>query len=256
MKPAQMLGAAALSAGILAAPQAATAQQTIDAVGLTVTTTPAVTTDYVFRGISQTRGRAAGQLTLDVEHSSGLYIGTFVSNVAYPGTDIRQEVDGNFGYRFAIGDLKLDIGATYFGYPGYTRGAGFDWSWWEVTLRGSYEIAPVKFVGQVAYSPNFNFESGNALYVEGGFDWTLDFGFTASFRAGYQWIQYNTSSPSSHGIFGTPDYAVFSFGVSREIAFGFIGSVTGYYTTIDRQDCFGGLAFCGPRATLTISRPF
>ncbi|MGG5812006.1 TorF family putative porin [Falsiroseomonas sp. CW058] len=257
MTRALMLSAAALIGGMLAAPGTPQAQQTIDSLGLTVTTTPALTSDYMFRGISQTRSQPAIQATVDVEHASGLYIGTFVSNVSFPGTNLRQEVDLNLGYRFAVGDVKLDLGATYFGYPGYDRApGGFDWSWWEVSLRGSYELAPVKFVGQVSYSPNFNFESGSAWYVEGGFDMTLDFGFTASARLGYQWIEYNTTSPAGHGAFGTPDYAVLSFGLSREIGAGFIGSVTGYYTTLNRNDCFGGLNLCGPRAVATVSRPF
>jgi uncharacterized protein (TIGR02001 family) len=251
------LGAAALVGGMLAIAQAVQAQTTIDSIGLTVTTTPAVTSDYRFRGISQTRNRPAVQLTVDAEHSSGVYVGTFVSNAVFPGSDIRQEVDLNFGYRFAVGDLKLDIGGTYFWYPGYDRQPGaFEWSWFEITARASYEIAPLKLVGQVAYSPNFNFESGQAWYVEGGFDLTLDFGFTAAFRAGYQWIEYNTVGTNSHGAFGTPDYGVLSFGVSREIFGGVIGTGAISYTTLERGDCFGGLRLCGLTAIATLSRPF
>ncbi len=259
MKVAQFLGVVALAGAALLAPVAASAQQTFESAGLTVTTTPAVVSDYLFRGISQTRGGPAAQLTIDVEHSSGLYIGGFVSNVAYPGVDIRQETDFVFGYRFSIGDLKLDIGGTYFGYPGYDKPpGGFDWAWWEANLRASYEIDPVRFVGLVAWSPNFNFESGQAWYIEGGVDVKLPLDFTLSGRAGYQWIEYNTVAPSNHGAFGTPDYGVFSIGLSREIAFGFIGAVTLSHTTLrDRSsDCFGGLSLCGTRVIAGISRPF
>ncbi len=68
-------------------------------------------------------------------------------------------MDLSAGYRFAVGDLKLDLGATYFWYPGYDVPGGFDWSWYEFTLRASYEIAPLKLVAQIAYAPNFTFES-------------------------------------------------------------------------------------------------
>ncbi len=117
----------------------------------------------MFRGIIQTRGGPAAQVTLDVEHSSGLYVGAFVSNVAFPDTNLRQELDFNAGYRFTLGGVKVDLGATYFGYPGYEAAPdGFDWAWWEVSLRASYEIDPLKIMAQVIYSPNFNLKSGEA----------------------------------------------------------------------------------------------
>jgi uncharacterized protein (TIGR02001 family) len=258
MKLALTLSATALLGGMLTISQPAQAQQTIDSLGLTITTTPLVATDYVFRGISQTRERPTAQLTVDAEHSSGIYVGAFVSNANFAGTNIRQEVDLNLGYRFAIGDLKLDIGGTYFGYPGYDKPpGGFEAAWYEVALRASYELAPFKFVGQIAYSPNFNFESGNAVYVEGGFDLTLDFGFTGSFRAGYQWIDRNFNNTGrNEGSFGAPDYAVFSVGVSREIAYSVIASGAVYYNTLRRDDCFGGAGLCGLRAVAALSRPF
>ncbi len=247
------------------APQASQAQQTIDSLGLTVTTTPAITSDYIFRGISQTRNRPAAQLTLDVEHSSGVYVGAFLSNVAFAGTNARQELDLLAGYRFAVGDLKLDLGATYYTYPGYDapRG-GFDLNFLEFALRGSYEAGPFKFLGTAAYSPNFTGESGNAYYVEGGFDLTLDYGFTLSPRAGYQWIERNLvpAAGSRDGYFGAKDYGYFSLAVSREIVGGVIGTVAGVYNTLSTErngvanDCFGGSKVCDNRFTLTLSRPF
>ena len=261
MKRSLALAATALFGGILLAPQAGQAQQTIDSLGLTVTTTPAIVGDYVFRGISQTRGRPAAQATLDVEHSSGIYIGAFVSNVSFAGTNARQEVDLNAGYRFAIGDVKLDVGATYYTYPGYTAPTGgFELNFLELALRGSYEAGPFKFVGTAAYSPNFQVESGAAFYVEGGFDLTLDFGFTLSPRIGYQTIERNIvpRAGSRDGYFGTPDYGYLSLTVSREIFEGFIGSLTGVYNTMagTRADCFGGQKVCDNRFFLSISRPF
>ena len=242
------------------APQAATAQQTIESLGLTVLTTPAVLSDYVFRGISQTRGGAAAQGTIDIEHESGFYIGAFISNAVFRGTNIRQEVDGNFGFRFAVGDLKLDIGGTYFGYPGYDRPTGgFNYAWWEATLRASYEIEPVKLLGQVAYSPNFSGESGNAIYAEVGFDAALPYEFTLSGRAGYQWIQRGVAPADwngQNGYFGTPDYGVFSLALSRELVAGIVGSVTGVISTLSDKDCFNDSRLCGTRVVVGLSRPF
>ena len=208
MRIAHFLGVLTLSLGIATAPGAVRAQQTIESLGLTVTTTPTVATDYLFRGISQTRNRPAIQATLDVEHESGIYVGAFISNANFVGTNIRQEVDGFFGYRFSALGAKFDIGAVYFGYPGYDEPpGGFSASWWEVQARASYEIEPFKLVGLVAWSPNFNFESGNAFYLEGGIDVALPAEFTLSLRAGYQFIDRNFASVNrpNDGFWGAPD---------------------------------------------------
>jgi uncharacterized protein (TIGR02001 family) len=259
MKPAHFLGAAAVCSAIVMPPLPVSAQQTIESLGLTVITTPAAATDYLFRGLSQTRSRPAVQGSIDIEHESGLYVGAFVSNANFVGTNIRQEVDFSAGYRFAVAGVKLDIGATYYGYPGYEKPpGGFEAAWWEAILRASYEVAPFKLVGQFAYAPNFNFESGNAFYAEGGFDLTLPAEFTLAFRAGYQWIDRNFASASrpNDGFFGAKDYGVFSLSLSREIALGFIGAVTVSHATIDDNECFGGLKICGTRFVGTLSRPF
>lgn len=259
MNLAHVAVAIALSVPALLAPTAVSAQQTIESLGLTVTTTPLVATDYLFRGVSQTRDRPAIQATLDVEHSSGLYVGAFVSNAMFAGTNIRQEVDGLFGYRFTVADVKFDLGAVYFGYPGYdVPPGGFQAAWWEAQARVSYEIEPVKLVGLFAWSPNYNFESGNAFYLEGGVDLALPAGFTLSGRLGYQWIDRNFPSVNrpNDGYWGAPDYLVGSVAVSREIVWGFIGTVGASFTNISENQCFGAQKICGNRLYATISRPF
>ncbi len=88
--------------------------------GFSVTGSAVGQTDYMFRNISQTRNRPAAQGNLELSHESGFYVGGFVSNVAFAGTDARQEVDGLAGFRFELSGLKVDIGGVYYSYPGYT----------------------------------------------------------------------------------------------------------------------------------------
>ncbi|WP_439597951.1 TorF family putative porin [Falsiroseomonas sp.] len=253
------LATAALIGGMVLSSGAVQAQQTIESAGLTILTTPLIGSDYMFRGLSQTRNRPTAQVTVDVEHTSGLYVGAFVSNVAFAGTNARQEVDLSGGYRFELAGVKLDLGATYYAYPGYDAPTGgFELNYYEFLLRASYEIAPVKFVGLAAYSPDFTGESGTGIYLEGGFDMTLDYGFTIGGRVGYQWVERNFARPGrSEGAFGAEDYANYSVFVSREIIGGVIGTLSGVFTTLDqRADCFGGSKICDNRVTFTLSRPF
>ncbi|NKC34207.1 TorF family putative porin [Falsiroseomonas selenitidurans] len=249
----------AVFAGIMLVSSAGFAQQTIESAGLTVATTPVVSSDYSFRGFSQTRNRPAVQLTLDVEHTTGLYVGAFVSNVAFPNTNARQEVDVLAGYRLELAGVKLDLGAVYYAYPGYEAPTGgYELNYYEATLRASYELAPVKLLGLAAWSPNFTGESGNAFYVEGGLDIPLDFGITMSGRAGYQWVERNLATAgSTDGAFGAKNWANFSLTVSREIIGGVIGSVTAVMTSYaERSECFGGQKVCDDRVFVSLSRPF
>ncbi|MBY0335953.1 MAG: hypothetical protein K2X11_05025 [Acetobacteraceae bacterium] len=71
MRKLVLLLGALLTAPILAQPAAA--QMAIGETGLSVTATGTFASDYLFRGISQTRSRPAWQLSnVEVSHSSGV----------------------------------------------------------------------------------------------------------------------------------------------------------------------------------------
>ena len=79
--------------------------------------------DYRFRGISQTWRLPAVQGGLDYAHSSGLYLGTWASNVS--GNSYNNgaglELDLYGGYKFSPAqDVTLDVGALAYVYPGAT----------------------------------------------------------------------------------------------------------------------------------------
>ncbi len=229
--------------GLLAHP--AQAQQTIDDLGLTVTTTVTLGTDYLFRGISQTDTGLAIQGGIDIEHASGLYIGGFASNVDFGDANI--ETDLVFGYRFAVGGLKLDLGGIWYAYPG----ADNDLDFFEFAGRASYALDPVTLVGGVYYSPEFQARAGNAWYAEGGADVALPWELTLSGRAGYQWIEKNDR-------FGLDDFANWSVSVSRTF-YGFRFSVGYYDTNVGKGDCplgVGGSNICEARAMASVSRTF
>lgn len=88
----------------------------------------AAVSDYRSRGISQTLGDPAAQLTLTLLHSSGLYAGAFTSNVDF-GSSVdeegnkqriktRQELDFYAGYYWQINDaISLDLGYMKYSYP-------------------------------------------------------------------------------------------------------------------------------------------
>jgi uncharacterized protein (TIGR02001 family) len=241
------------------APKAARAFEIPEA-GVTVTATPALASDYLFRGISQTRSRWAVQGTLEVQHASGVYVGAFATNAAFLGSpfnDTRQELDLLAGYRSELAGVNLDLGYIAYLYPGQSKPPGTQINeYQEVALRASYTTDPVKLLAAFNYSPNFFGRSGDGFYVEGGADVTLPYGFTAIGRLGYQWIERNPR-------FGTPDYLWYGIAIQRELFAGITASLGWYGTNIGRSDCApvpgraeNGQSICAGRVLFTLSRTF
>lgn len=80
-----------------------------------------VTSDYRFRGLSQTYKQPAVQGGIDWAHSSGFYLGNWNSSVSgnqFPnGAGLEMDFYG--GYKFPVGgDVTVDVGALYYYYPG------------------------------------------------------------------------------------------------------------------------------------------
>lgn len=119
-----------------------------------------VTSDYLFRGISQTGHDAAIQGGVDYAHSSGFYLGAWGSNVGwiedYQGYDSGNiELDFYGGFRNSIGDtgISYDVGAIQYYYPGDRNGAvnanttelyaGLGWKWF--TVKYSHTVSDGSF---------------------------------------------------------------------------------------------------------------
>src|SRR3954465_8629044 len=67
--------------------------------------------EYEYRGISQTSEKPALQLNLDYAHSSGFYIGTFVSNIKWlKDTAEAGGFDSNARFEWDIyGGYKMEV---------------------------------------------------------------------------------------------------------------------------------------------------
>ncbi len=103
-----MIRPLALSAALALLPAAVAAQDVAVSFGATLTS------DYISRGLSQTGGRPAVQPFVEVG-LGGFYAGVWASNVRFPGSDDRVEVDLYAGFADSVGALSFDIGyARYF----------------------------------------------------------------------------------------------------------------------------------------------
>jgi uncharacterized protein (TIGR02001 family) len=76
-----------------------------------------VVSNYMWRGMTQTRNSTALQGGLDLTHSSGFYLGTWMSNVDFKYfTGVDTEQDFYAGYGFTVGDFAFDLKRTEYHY--------------------------------------------------------------------------------------------------------------------------------------------
>jgi uncharacterized protein (TIGR02001 family) len=173
------------------------------AVSAAITVTPAVVSDYDFRGISQSGKDPAFQLGLNYAHESGFYAGLWGSNVDFGPGDPNVEVDAFVG--FAGGDPKASFGYDV-GVVEYTYVSASEANYTEI--YGG--ITKGWFGGKLWFSPDVPTLSGNksAYYLEanGTFPMPHDFSFLA--HVGH-------SDGDAWKVFNDGGYTDWSVGVSR-----------------------------------------
>lgn len=136
----------------VAVPQAAYAQDAEeDTDGITITGGATVVSDYRFRGFSQSNEEAAIQGTFTITHESGLYVGTWASNLSGWGTfgGSNTELDIYGGFSFPVGGANVDVGLTWYMYPGGANDTDFA----EPYIKLSGTAGPVSLLAGVAYAP-------------------------------------------------------------------------------------------------------
>ncbi|MFZ4111230.1 MAG: TorF family putative porin [Polymorphobacter sp.] len=117
---------------------------------LTVSGSVALVSDYRFRGVSQSNNGLAVQGGLTLNHESGAYGGFWASNLAGWGTfgGPNLELDLFAGYKLPVGAGTLDVGGTFYQYPG---GATLT-SFFEPYAKLSGTAGPVALTAGVAYA--------------------------------------------------------------------------------------------------------
>lgn len=144
---------------------------------LSVSTQLNLVSDYVWRGLSQTWGKPASQITVSAAHECGTYASFFASNVAaqfVPNGSV--EIDLEAGYKGKIGSVEASVGGLLAMYPG----ANFD---------------------KASFSPAFESSDPTTVELYIGAAWA---GFSA--RLGYiptKFYGWNTNNSGVNGVFNS-----------------------------------------------------
>ncbi len=124
----------------------------------------ALTTNYVFRGITQTDEGSAIQGGFD--YAQGIfYAGTWASSVDF-GDDTTMELDLYAGLTPTYNLLTFDVGVLYYAYPDSPDLPTGEQNFVEFYGGVSAPVGPVEVGGSLAYSPDFYGEIGEAIYIQ------------------------------------------------------------------------------------------
>jgi uncharacterized protein (TIGR02001 family) len=202
----------------------------------------AMTTNYMFRGVSQTDNGPAVQGGFDYEYTPyGLYAGVWGSNVSSEGfAGASMELDLYVGWRPSWEGLSFDIGYLRYQYPTTDFD---DNNTDEFKIGVSYETAYFTPSYTAYYSPDF-FGDGDSWYHDVSVDVPLPYEITLS--AHYGWNRFE-------GDLGFVNYEDWKVALSREF-FG-IGTEIAYVDRSDDDLC-GPPFQCGSTAVFTVSKSF
>ncbi len=143
----------------------------------------ALTTDYQFRGITQSAENPAIQVSFDYSHDTGFYVGAWGSTIDFSASnsqfDINEtvEVDIYLGYSNSINDIDYDINLTYYTYPGVDININYA----EIYLSASYKSLSLTY----AFTDDLFAVEESGHYINAVYDIALPNDYSVALQAGY-----------------------------------------------------------------------
>jgi uncharacterized protein (TIGR02001 family) len=212
-----VLGAASF-AGLLSVSIPAVAQ---DAPDFSLAGNVAVTSDYRFRGISQSDRSFAPQGSLTLTGPEGFYISAWGSSVDFdPGKSGNpyMELDIYGGKHTDLWGVDWNFMPYYYAYPAADIPAGAPApDYFELINQLTYNFGPATGTATWAWSPNLPFNGGTGNYLAGNITIPINDWLSVSGNFGHQWAQnakYTGSSDYNHGDLGvTATYQGFALDV-------------------------------------------
>jgi uncharacterized protein (TIGR02001 family) len=213
---------------------------------LTLTGSATITTDYMFRSISNTDQEPAVQPEFDLTYGM-FYAYIWGSNTAF-GDNI--EIDYGIGITPKWGNVTFNIAGLEYTYPG----ANSELDYFELKTGATWASGAWSLAVNNYWSPdNFN-TFGNSDAIEGTVGYTF---------SGKLW---NFFSPSISGTFGhqayediASDYNYWNAGLTLGFLDHWSADIRYYYTDYSQGECLinsGGRENCDARAVGTVKATF
>jgi uncharacterized protein (TIGR02001 family) len=210
--------------------------------GLEFSADVALTSNYIYRGISQSDDEASIQGGFYFSHSSGIYGGLWGASVdgsnGFLGT-ADLELDPSLGWGGELGPVGVDVGWVRYGYPDEGN-PEIDTDEFHIGISKDFEVLSAS--ATLHYSDDF-FNLGDATYFEVGIDVPVS-SFTLS-------AHYGVTDYDDDVLCAGCDYEDWSVGASTELG-GFGFSLT--YSDTDISTVMAGNDISDDEWAFTISK--
>ena len=215
--------------------------------GFTISGNVALTSDYKFRGISQSNQDGALQGGFDAEWSPGFYVGTWGSTVNFDTNgdccNGSLELDYYAGWANSIGDSNfgIDVGYIYYTYPGDND---TDADYGELYVSGSWKDLSIG----VHYSDDYYLGTDEFWYTYADYSvtlpWSWTWGVELSLHAGYSFLEETKlredGSVRQGGFLSSDEdgYTDYSVSLSKDL-WGVDWAIAYTGSDLDDDDLFG-----------------
>ena len=212
-----------------------------------------LTSDYTFRGVSQTGGNPALQGTfgysLGLQETFGapvpinIYGSVWGSNVNFgPADPSYLELDWTIGINTEIAGVSADFYTIWYTYPD-TSGTGNDYVEYAGGLGYDFGLASLGI--SFTYSPDYTVNAGEFYYFAANVSVPLPYKFTLDATVGTGWFE------RSAGV----EFTDWSVGLSRDIR-GFTFAGTYVDSNMEDDTECGGLKNCDARGVFSVTKSF
>jgi len=135
----------------------------------------ALTSNYIWRGVSQNNNSLALQGGFDVAHTSGLSAGVWASSVS--NGNASSEVDLYANYGFKVSNVDLSVGYIAYSYQGQSS-ANFE----EINLAATYAGVTAKVSKGISSAKEYYYELGYTYSIPAvkGLDLGLHYGWATT----------------------------------------------------------------------------
>lgn len=197
-----------------------------------------IASDYIYRGVTLSNRKPAVGAVFETTLNK-FYATAAATSVSLPSQP-AAELTFAGGLRPKLGNIDLDLGVTYFAYPGELPGDST--SYWEFLARADTKIGDLlHLAGGFAYSPNVSNTGAWSKFAAFGFGIempksALPPNLTAALTAGagYSWFG---NQKVQLGGFPLPSYLTWNAGVT--LGRGNIHLDLRYYdTNLSKEKCF------------------
>jgi len=180
-----------------------------------------VTSDYRYRGISQTRRKPALQGGADYAFDSGFYVGTWLSTIKWikdAGGKGSVEWDIYGGYKTEVAKgLTLDVGVLQYEYVNNKLGDVEGWANANTTeIYGALTFGPVTAKYSHSLTNLFGtVDSKNSGYLDVSAALDVGGGFTLTPHVGHQTVKHwSAGSYTDYSLTLNKDFAGLTFGAA------------------------------------------